>query len=150
MSGEENINTTNEDIIDKSNENGEINFKEGKDKIQLTIKTKRSVDFSLPEDQKEHGDKNINEMKKEPTIHDLSLYIDESQLNSAFSLYTPAEEKRSPLSAIFGPKVPENSIYEVTFPIPEENLVKDSNYIRTTKYTIWSFLPLNLLSQVIY
>jgi hypothetical protein len=38
--------------------------------------------------------------------------------------------------------------YQVTFP-PQQSQ-KDQNYIRTTKYTLLSFLPLNLFFQVVY
>ncbi|ORX77478.1 phospholipid-translocating P-type ATPase [Anaeromyces robustus] len=145
-----NENTTNiADVVDvgtadRNNENN--GFEEGKDKLQLTIKTKQNVGFSLPDDLQD--DKKPYEMKTEPTIHDLSLLIDDfSQYNSILSLNTPDDRKNSPTSRLFSGKADDDGIYEVIFPIPEEKLVKNSNYIRTTKYTIWSFLPLNLISQ---
>jgi len=139
-----NNNTTNIDIIDDDEE-----FQESRDKIQLPVKTKGNVEFQLPNDppvKDKDKDKSLDG-KAEPTIHDLSLLIDDfSQYNSILSLNTPAEDKKSPTSNFYsGPE--DDSIYEVTFPIPEEKLVKNSNYIRTTKYTILSFLPLNLISQ---
>ena len=117
-----------------------------KNKPQLTIKTKQNVGFQLPEDKPEEKKPQFDS-KVEPTIHDLSLLIDDfSQYNSILSLNTPGDEKKSP--RLFTKDEGDDSIYEVIFPIPEEKLKKGSNYIRTTKYTLWSFLPLNLISQV--
>jgi len=144
MSNEEHV--TNIDIIDDDDSN-EVRFENGNDKIQLKAKPKGSVGFTIPLES-ERNKKN-SDSKVEPTIHDLSLYIDESQFNSAFSLNTPIDEKSGSNTKLFNGEEKDDSIYEVIFPIPEEKLVKNSNYIRTTKYTIWSFLPLNLLSQVI-
>jgi len=130
-----NENTTN---IGDIAEDDISDFHEAKNKPQLTIKTKQNVEFQLPGE-------NIDP-KVEPTIHDLSLLIDDfSQYNSVLSLNTPGDEKKSP--RLFGGNNEDDTIYEVIFPIPEEKLSKGSNYIRTTKYTIWSFLPLNLFSQ---
>ncbi|ORY61131.1 phospholipid-translocating P-type ATPase [Neocallimastix californiae] len=142
MSNEEHV--TNIDIID-DDDNNEVRFENGNDKIQLKAKPKGSVGFTIPLES-ERNKKN-SDSKVEPTIHDLSLYIDESQFNSAFSLNTPIDEKSGSNTKLFNGEEKDDSIYEVIFPIPEEKLVKNSNYIRTTKYTIWSFLPLNLLSQ---
>ncbi|KAL6605693.1 phospholipid-translocating P-type ATPase [Neocallimastix sp. 'constans'] len=142
MSNEEHV--TNIDIIDDDDSN-EVRFENGNDKIQLKAKPKGSVGFTIPLES-ERNKKN-SDSKVEPTIHDLSLYIDESQFNSAFSLNTPIDEKSGSNTKLFNGEEKDDSIYEVIFPIPEEKLVKNSNYIRTTKYTIWSFLPLNLLSQ---
>jgi len=134
MSNEEDIVNTKADttnIGDIIEDDDDAEFKEAKDKIQLTIKTKgNNVEFQLPDSDK--IDKGIGDMKTEPTIHDLSLYIDDSNLS-----LSPTTEN-----------IETEAVYEVTFPIPEEKLVRNSNYIRTTKYTIWSFLPLNLISQV--
>ena len=49
-------------------------------------------------------------------------------------------------SMIFRP--PPETI-SVPFPTPEENIrtIKKANYVRTTKYTLFTFLPLNLFSQ---
>ncbi|KAI9001573.1 hypothetical protein BC832DRAFT_562064 [Gaertneriomyces semiglobifer] len=37
--------------------------------------------------------------------------------------------------------------YRFTFPAPETHYEFKSNYIRTTKFTLWSFLPVNLFYQ---
>jgi len=125
-------------------------FHEAKNKPQLTIKTKQNVEFQLP-GENQNNDNEPFDSKVEPTIHDLSLLIDDfSQYNSVLSLNTPGDEKKSPRLFGGGGGDEDDTIYEVIFPIPEEKLSKGSNYIRTTKYTIWSFLPLNLISQVLH
>jgi hypothetical protein len=46
------------------------------------------------------------------------------------------------------PKEPKLPFHKVLFPIPELQPKKTPNYIRTTKYTILTFIPLNLYFQV--
>jgi len=51
----------------------------------------------------------------------------------------------------FEDEVDENkTIYEINFPLKEEDIKKNANRIKTTKYNIFTFIPLNLWSQVKY
>ena len=47
-----------------------------------------------------------------------------------------------------GRKTPKTPFHSVNFPPPQIHPHKKSNYIRTTKYTIFTFIPLNLYFQV--
>ncbi|ORY65726.1 phospholipid-translocating P-type ATPase [Neocallimastix californiae] len=48
----------------------------------------------------------------------------------------------------FEDEVDENkTIYEINFPLKEEDIKKNANRIKTTKYNIFTFIPLNLWSQ---
>jgi len=42
----------------------------------------------------------------------------------------------------------EKEVREIRYPIPLSQLKKLSNYVKTTKYTILTFIPLNLWQQV--
>lgn len=59
---------------------------------------------------------------------------------------------RNPFKAIMqtrnSKKAAVNEPYQVNFPAPDTTYRKKSNYIRTTKYTLLTFLPLTLFYQV--
>jgi len=146
MSNTENINTTNiADIIDKDESNDDdkdLIFEESKDIVKLRPnKPRLSVGF-VDQDEKSDTIKQSNS-KVNPTIHDLSVFIDVSSSTSSLNAQDDTKNSLKYMESTDGT----DPVYEVVFPIPEENLKKNSNYIRTTKYTIWSFLPLNLMSQ---
>jgi hypothetical protein len=81
---------------------------------------------------------------------------DNPNSKSPFKEMRAKEEDAGPIGAhagghsfvVLGKKENEASFYTADFPIKNLNPKKTPNYIRTTKYTLLTFLPLNLYFQV--
>jgi len=129
------MSSDNEDSKNEPNNKVENEPSNTEKKVKLRNKN-MSVTFTQPENIILPSDNNDNSENNE-------LRIDEKKKNgSNFSINGDNPN-------FFDDELEENKVvYEIDFPPTEEEIRPKANHIKTTKYNIFTFLPLNLWSQV--